>query len=321
MATASKLSALILALVVLGSCKAMSDDEAMILSEMYKSIPANQPIAMTRKIGDDTLTMRSEAKFAGAISSLTFRGQEYVNSDDHGRLMQGAIAYNNRFECLNPTQAGGSRDRRNIAQRSTSRRLLSYVTRENDVLITTRMAYWLRPSMTCQIPGVGRSPVDNRRRLSGDTYKINHRFGLNGHPNLAALDISYDIKEAYQSAVVEALTIYTPLMFDTFHALDPTSGAMTLEPTETPGETTSPVILSTADGAHAIAFISLQRGATYARFRFPDTNKISLVYRDTDGITGENRYAAAWAIGTREEVATRLREILLNQKEYGFGGD
>jgi hypothetical protein len=309
------------AFAALSSCKTMSDEEAIILSEMYKNIPPDQPIVMTRKIGDDTLTMRSEAKFAGAISSLTFRGQEYVNSDDHGRLMQGAIAYNLRYECLNPTQAGGSRDRNNAGQRSSSKRLLSYVTLENDVFITTRMAYWLQPGMTCQIPGVGRAPVDNRQRLSGDIYTISHRLGLNGYPNLASMNITYEIEKAYNYAVVEALTIYTPPAFNTFHAIDPLTGNLTLEPTLTSDETPAPVILSTADGAHAIAFISLQKGATYARFRFPDTNKISLVYRDADGITGTNTFRAAWAIGTRDEVVVRLREILVNQKEYGFTGD
>jgi hypothetical protein len=71
--------------------------------------------------------------------------------------------------------------------------------------------------------------------------------------------------------------------------------------------------LSTADGAHAIAFVSLQPGATYARFRFPDTNKISLVFRDLDGIIGLNHYKAAWVIGTRDEVATQMGEILASQ--------
>jgi hypothetical protein len=316
-----KFIALVSTLMALGSCAPVDDEDQIVRSEMYKSIPTHLPIVMTRKIGDDTLTMRSEPKFAGAISSLNFRGQEYVNSTDHGRLMQGAIAYNARYECLNPTQAGSSRDGGNIGQRSTSKRLLSYVTLENDVFVSTRMAYWLRPGMTCEIPGIGRKPVDNRARLSGDVYSISHRLGMNGHQNLASMEITYDIKGTYQSAVVEALTIYTPLAFNTFHALNPATGEMTLEPTITSDETPAPIILSTADGAHAVAFISMQKGATYARFRFPDTNKISLVYRDTDGITGHNLYHAAWAIGTRDEVATRLREILASQRDFGFGVD
>lgn len=300
----------LVALCALSSCAIISDEDQIIRTEMYQSIPARLPIVMTRKIGDDILTMRSEPKFAGAISSLVFRGQEYINSDDHGRLMQGAIAFNSRFECLNPTQGGGSRDRRNFDQHSTSKRLESYITLENDVFITTRMAYWLRPGMTCEIPTIGRTPVDNRVRLSKVIYSVNHRFGLNGHANLASTEITYQIGESYRSAVVEALTIYMPLTFTTFHSVDLATGELTLEPTLVPDEKQSPIILSTADGAHAFAFLSLQKGATYARFRFPDTNKISLVYREVSPVTETLQYRAAWAIGTREQVAHEVKEIL-----------
>ena len=227
-------------------------------------------------------------------------------------------SFNDRFECLNPTQAGGSRDASNLSGRSTSQRLRSFVSPDGFMEISTRMAYWLRPGMTCAIPGQGRSPVDNKSRLSRDIYKINYNFGLNGHPNVVRASISYNIASNYQSAVVEALTIYTPPIFDTFHQIDPQTGALTLEPTQVPGERDAPVILSTKDGASAIAFISLVQGANYARFRFPDTNKISLVYRDTDGITGFNRYEAAWVIGTRDEVVTQLRTLLTSQKDYGM---
>jgi hypothetical protein len=297
-------------LLWLCSCNALTDEERIIASEQFKSIPPDQPIVFTRLIGSDTVTITSAPKFAGAISSLTFRGQEYVNSADHGRLMQGAIAYNDRFECLNPTQAGGSRDGGNMGGRSSSKRGRSFVSPDGFMEVSTRMAYWLRPGMKCTIPGQGRSPVDNTSRLSGDTYKIIHTFGLNGRANVVSANISYNIKSTYRSAVVEALTIYTPLAFDTFHSINPHTGVITLEPTTTSDETQAPVILSTANGVHAIAFVSLQPGATYARFRFSDTNKISLVYRDTDGISGLNQYKAAWVIGTRDEVITGVSELI-----------
>jgi hypothetical protein len=301
---------LVCAAFALGSCTTMGDEAHIIEAEKYPNIPADQPIVVNHKIGPDQLTISSEPKFAGAISSLTFRGQQYINSADHGRLMQGAIAYNDRFECLNPTQAGGSRDRENRGGRSTSQRLASFVSRDGFLEVTTRMAFWLRPGMKCTIPQQGRVPVDNKTRLSDDIYKIKHQFGLNGRPNVVGMTISYDIKAAYQSAVVEALTIYTPPAFDTFHAVDLATGTLTLEPTLTPDERNEPLVLSTADGAHAIAFVSLMPGATYARFRFPDTNKISLVYRDRDGITGLNHYSAAWVIGTRDEVAGEVKTLL-----------
>ena len=311
----AKLSCTLLALLAITSCNAISDEEGIIASEQYKSIPPNQPVVVNHLIGPDLLTITSAPKFAGAISSLTYRGQEYVNSADHGRLMQGAIAYNGALECLNPTQGGGSRDRNNIGQRSTSQRLRTFVTREDALHVSTRMAYWLRPGTKC--PGVDASGAQNRAvnstRLSGDIYEISHSFGLNGRPSVVSLDIKYTIEKAYVSAVVEALTVYTPLAFNTFHSVNPQTGGLTLEPTVTPDETNAPVILSTSDGAHAIAFVSLQAGATYARFRFPDTNKISLVYRDTDGITGLNQYNAAWVIGTRDEVRVEVATLLGNR--------
>ena len=89
----SKFVVPMIALALVGSCSALSDDARIIKAEPYKSIPPNKSLSLTHMIGADALTIRSEPKFAGAISSLTYRGQEYVNSTDHGRLMQGAIAY------------------------------------------------------------------------------------------------------------------------------------------------------------------------------------------------------------------------------------
>jgi hypothetical protein len=273
------------------------------------SFPPSKPIRVSHMIDGQPLVLESAPKFAGAMSSMTFRGQQYINADDHGRLMQGAIAYDGKLECLNPTQAGGSRDRNNLGQRSTSRRLQSIVTPDNKLSISTRMAYWLRPGMMCTSQSGARVATSNTTRLSDDIYSIQYRFGQDGHANLIGLTITYDIEKTYESAVVEAITIYTPLTFDTFHSVDLNTGALTLEPTLTSDETPAPLILSTRDGGHAIAFVSRQGGATYARFRFPDTNKISLVYRERNGMSGTKTYAAAMVIGTREEVAARVRSI------------
>jgi hypothetical protein len=307
------LTSTVLAIIALGACTHVASQGGLVSPNNVKPIPPHQPIIVARMIGTDKLIMRSEPKFAGAISSLTFRGQEYINSADHGRLMQGAIAYDGLLECLNPTQAGGSRDRGNLGQRSTSKRLEAFVTPQNDFSVTTRMAYWLRPSMLCNGQSGQREAVKNTKRLSDDIYKIAYQFGLNGQPNVAALSIEYQIAATYRSAVVEAVTIYSPPAFNAFHAINPVTMEMREEPTVKSDETASPLILSTRDGAHAIAFLSLQPGATYARFRFPDTNKISLVYRETNGISGSKHYKAVWIIGTRDEVATQVKALMANQ--------
>lgn len=274
------------------------------------TVPANKAILFSYPIGADTLVIKSAPKFAGAISGLTYRGQEYVNDTDHGRLMQGAIAYDGLLECLNPTQGGGSRDLGNLGSRSTSKRLEAAITPNQELRVATRMAYWMRPNMRCTLSGNVRSKAVNKKRLSDDVYTITHRFGSSGLPQVVDVTIDYEVAGQYASAVVEALTIYTPPAFDTFHAVDPDTLTLKPEPTLTPDEQSAPIILSTTDGAHAIALLSRQTGATYARFRFSDTNKISLVYRETKGMGGKNTYQASWIIGTRDEVAAHLRTLL-----------
>lgn len=55
------------------------------------------------QIGGEPLTMRADPWFAEAIDSIWFRGIEYLDSADHGRLLQAAITFDGYGECLNPT--------------------------------------------------------------------------------------------------------------------------------------------------------------------------------------------------------------------------
>ncbi|MEN9856556.1 MAG: hypothetical protein RLZZ157_1682, partial [Pseudomonadota bacterium] len=197
-------------------------------------VPANKAIVFSYPIGADTLVIKGAPKFAGAISGLTFRGQEYVNNTDHGRLMQGAIAYDGLLECLNPTQGGGARDLGNLGGRSTSKRLEAIITPNQELRVATRMAYWMRPNMRCTLSGNVRSKAVNKKRLSDDVYRITHRFGHSGLPQVVDVTIDYEVAGQYASAVVEALTIYTPPAFDTFHTMDPDTLTLKPEPTLTP---------------------------------------------------------------------------------------
>lgn len=273
-----------------------------------QTVKPREALVVSHLIGSDRMVITAQPHFAGAISSLTFRGQNYVNAADHGRLMQGAIAFNGRFECLNPTQAGGSRDRLNIARRSSSRRLLARTSMDG-FEVKTRMAWWMRPGMSCVIPGVGRAPVENKGRLSDVTYAQRHRFTARGLANATAVSITYMSPKLWNSAVVEALTIYTPPEFDTFHDFDPATGAITPHPVPVHDERAPPPILSTADGAHAVAFVSLSPGATYFRGRFEDTTKISLVYRPPGPFGGTFTADAVWIVGTRNEVADTMQAL------------
>lgn len=260
---------------------------------------------VTQSLRGEPVTILSRARHAGAVSSLRYRGFEYADAADHGRLMQGAIAFNNRYECDNPTQAGRSRDRLNLAQRSSSRRLEAWLYPDG-FGTATRMAYWKRPGTDCEIPGQGSSPADNRTRLSDVTYRWRHRFEPDGAAGLIRCDINYELGFARASAVVEALTIHTPTVFDTIWFLDRATGALGGQAGLEAREDPRPLLLATADGAHAIGFVSRTPGALYVGWRLPTNSKISLVFRPPGAVSGIIAADALWSVGTLDEVRAAL---------------
>lgn len=276
-----------------------------------ESIPANQPIIIEREINGDKLRMVSTPYHAGAFSSMVFRGQEYINADDHGRLFQGAIAFNGRFECNNPTQAGASRDEKNWRKRSTSKRLSAQVDDEYFVIIT-QMAYWLRPNQECNIPNLGKSKTDNRSRLSRTQYINQSAWNQPEGENIIKFNINYLVDEPHKSAVVEALTIHTPPVFNRFDILSSDNQFTQIIDADKPDETHDPVVLSTQDGQSAIAFYSPESNTTYAHWRFSFLSKISLVDRSDWGETRERGIIGVdgyWMIGTRAEVMAALIKL------------
>lgn len=279
------------------------------------NIPPQKPIKFERAINDSELKMISAPNYAGAFSSMTYRGQEYINSEDHGRLFQGAIAFNNRYECNNPTQAGAGKDEKNFRKRSSSKRL-SAIIGENFYQVSTQMAYYLRPNQKCTIPDNGiqgylktpfniKSKVDNKTRLSDVIYSQKTVWDNDKFPNIAYISISYDIPTPQKSAVVEALTIHSPPSFTTFYKIE--NGVLSKIPDpQNSRENDDTIIMATTDGKSAIAFYSQSPNATYGYWSFPFLSKISLVYRETNPISGKKNYSAFWVIGTLDEVKTAI---------------
>jgi len=259
-------------------------------------------------VGSEPLVLRSEPWFAGAVSSIRFRGVEFIDSSDHGRLLQGAISFGGLGECLNPTQAGASRDRRG---RTTSRLLWAEVTPAG-YTTATRMAFWKRPGEHCRPPGGPDRSAANATRASDVVYAQRLTFGHRGYANAVEARITFTTAEDQQDAVVEALTAYAPPGFDSFHLFR--DGRLMRDDTvaSVPGEQPDPIVLSTANGASALGFLALTHGPSpgYGRFTFEDTSKINLVYRPTGTYpAGRHDYSVVWVIGTRAEVATTLRGL------------
>ena len=101
----------------------------------------SQPLVATLKLGDGWVTLRSRPQDAGAISSLVYRGKEFIASRENGWLLQGAGGYGLWAECLNPTLAGARYD-----PPSTTSSLLLMARADQRVYSTrTQMAFWTPP--------------------------------------------------------------------------------------------------------------------------------------------------------------------------------
>lgn len=266
---------------------------------------ANRDLRLTTSLGGRPVVMRSDARFAGAVSSLRLGGREYVDDNDHGRLFQGAVQFMGAGECLNPTQAGASRDR----TRSTSRIVTARVGGDSwDV--TTQAAYWLRPRDSCALDGRSRRAL-NRTRLSPTLITQRHRFGAFGDLPAVASEMLVSLSEPRSDAVVEAFTIYTPPAFSRFELFQ--DGVLAADPdvVGSPGERPVPIVLSTEDGQAAFAFLSRnEEPCGYGRWRFSDCSKLNLVYRPRDGLpAGSRGWSAAWTAGSRDEVLAALRTL------------
>ena len=98
----------------------------------------SQPLVATLKLGDGWVTLRSRPQDAGAISSLVYRGKEFIASRENGWLLQGAGGYGLWAECLNPTLAGA----RYAPPGTTSSRLLMARADPRVYSTRTQMAFW-----------------------------------------------------------------------------------------------------------------------------------------------------------------------------------
>ncbi len=262
------------------------------------------------RIGSEPLRWEAGRGFAGAISSIRFRGREFLDDADHGRELQGAVQFG-WGECLNPTLAGASRDR---AGSSTSQ-LLSIRAGPASYRASTRMAFWNPPGSPCTLGPGARSVSLNRSGVSALIYSQDMTPGYQGHPNAVLDQIAIRTPRALPPASAEALTGYMPPDFDTFILYDRQTGRFGQDSAlvSQAGERGQPLILSTADGRSAMGVVALSTATEprYAGFHSAAVAKWSLVYHETDPFTaGVHRYACVWIIGTRREVQDTMADIV-----------
>lgn len=269
------------------------------------------------RAGKSDIVIMATSRVAGAVHSLTWDGQKFIDSFDHGRQMQSAA----NFDCgqpfvpevFNPTEAGSRFD--GTGDRSSSQ-LIRFRADGSELASSCRMAFWLRPGEK----SFGH-PARNDRLLSDHWLSKNVRIGYKHLPHAIAYEVTFSVPagEGHRYAQFEALTGYMPPAFERFWKYDrDTEGLRPLD--DGPGEQDCPVVLTTATGSHAMGVYSPDQPsagyekAGYGRFRFREekVNKWNCVFRvrDPNGISsGDYRYRVFVAVGSRADVTATLAAL------------
>ena len=277
------------------------------------AVPSGNAVVRGRA-GPSDIVVTTTARLAGAIDSVTWNGQEFIDSADHGRQLQSAATFDcgeKLFhpETFNPTEAGSVADGAGPTSKS---RLLELTATGNALHTVTRMAFWLPPGGTS-----AGHPAKNTVPLSDHRLTKTVTVGVKGFPHAIDYRVTFAVPATdpkHTLAQFEALTGYMPPAFGTFQAFDPKTG--TLAPlTDGPGEQAKPVVFGTADGKHAMGVWSPDAGASYGRFRFvPEmVVKWNCVFRvrDANGVTpGDYSYRMFVAVGTTEDVRATLTGLI-----------
>ncbi|MFV0444809.1 MAG: hypothetical protein ACK5Q5_14650 [Planctomycetaceae bacterium] len=286
---------------------------------LFAQLPSGDAVIRS-PAGESEIVMTTTSRLAGAIHSLTWNGQEFIDSHDHGRQLQSALNCDAgapiAAETFNPTEAGSRRD--GTGSGSTSR-LLHLVADHNQIQTTTQMAFWLAP-------GEASGPHLARNSSLCSNHLVTKRvtIGVDGHPQVLQYDVTFSlpVDERHQHVVFEALTGYMPPEFDTFWRFD--REQQTLVPlSDGPGEQADPVVLSTADGRYAMGVIGQSTavpaivGPRYGRFRFTREQvvKWNCVYRwqsSNEIPPGDYSFSMRVGVGTRSQVESLVRESRLH---------
>jgi hypothetical protein len=283
----------------------------LLLALSSHAIAAPGDAVFEKRAGDSMIRLEAAAQFGGSVSSLVFRGEQYVDTRDHGRELQSASSFDGLGECFNPTEAGSVADR-NLS--TTSSKVIAFKSGRDWIATQTDMAFWLPPGYDYRHQ-CGSTPsvthAVNRGVRGGHILDKRIEIGKAGEPNVIADHVTYTVPEAHASGTFEAATLYTPVAFSKRYVLNLYTGEV--EPITVFGEQSLPVILATEDGKSAIGVFSAAlppSGRGYGSFSFPNTQKINCVFREKNIIAGQKfSYECDFLVGTLKEVKNSIIEL------------
>ena len=268
-------------------------------------------------LGDSEIVIQTTSRLAGAIHSLTWNGQEFIDSFDHGRQLQSASNFDagGKFvpETFNPTEAGSMSDGR--GNTSTSR-LLHLIAQKNRLQTTTQMAFWLRLGEK----SLG-SPARNTEPLSNHLLSKRVTIGYRDLPNVIVYDVTFSLPlgESHKYAQFEAVTGYMPPEFSRFWKFNSESEELE-KLSDGPGEQPHPVVLATEDGKYAMGVYSPKSkvdgmaGPGYGRFRFEAEkvvkwNSVFRLRSETSVPAADYSFRNFVVVGDLKMVAASLQKL------------
>ena len=290
---------------------------ALVLPSAFAEPPLGRAV-IRGKAGPSDIVITTTPRVAGAVHSLTWDGKEFVDSLDHGRQIQSASNFDcgQKFipEVFNPTEAGSMAD--GAGPTSTSR-LQKLEAKGNELTARSQMAFWLKPGEK----SLGH-PARNGGPLSDHRLEKRVRIGYGGLPHAVAFDVTFTVPkgERHTFAQFEALTGYMPWEFRTFWAFDAKAGRLVpLPPGQ--GEQAAPVVLSTADGKHAMGvYTPGTPGKGYApvgygrwAFERERVTKWNCVFRlrDPNGVpAGAYPFLCVAVVGSRSDCEATLAALV-----------
>lgn len=279
-------------------------------------VPPDGNASIRAKAGTSELVISTTSRLAGAIDSLKWNGQEFINSTDHGRQLQSASSFDGATgkefwaECFNPTEAGSRADG---AGPKSSSRLLCLSAEGAELRTTVQMAFWLAPGEKSS----GRTAL-NDKILSDHRVSKRVRIGYKTLDNVIDYEVVFSVptNEKHTYAQFEALTGYMPPEFNQFWKFVAGSGKLE-RLTEGPGEQKFPVVLATEKGTHAMGIFSPDQpspgfeNAGYGRFCFKKEKVVKwncvFRFRKLQGIEpGDYRFRTFVVVGTLDDVRQSL---------------
>ncbi len=275
--------------------------------------------SISAPVNGSTLTLKANAWVAGAITSLNYRGVEFMDSYDHGRELQSAVQFDDFGECYNPTE-GGARD---DGVGSTSTSILKAFNASGNIMTSTnQMAFWLAPGETSPSCGSKTTTAQNTTKLSDYILDKSVSIGFQNLPNVIKYTASFTLPRAHQSAVFAPVVGYTPSSFSEFWIFDTKSKqASQFNLTGILTEQGSPTIFTTPDHNLAIGIYSPvlpdMYNLGYAIGRYGNdvtnnhsTNEFGCVNREYNLSAKQYSYTCYVVVGTFNEVTASLKGLV-----------